>query len=158
MEMLRIFSMFLIVFYHLVCFFVVKLRVEDSNWTAIQPCAHKGVILFVLISGYYGIKTKIKGVLHILLPCVIYYVPVSMFSVYLIHHQPFLMQYVIQPIVSKVESFCNGDISLFVGLVMTTSIIMVCCVTIDFMIKPIFSILEKVILQRVHILKKHVDK
>lgn len=35
MEMLRIFSMFLIVFYHLVCFFVVNLRVSDSNWTAI---------------------------------------------------------------------------------------------------------------------------
>ena len=78
MEMLRIFSMFLIVFYHLVCFFVVNLRVSDSNWTAIQPCIHQGVVLFVLISGYYGIKTKIKGVLHILLLCVTYYVPISL--------------------------------------------------------------------------------
>ncbi len=338
MEMLRIFSMFLIVFYHLVCFFVVKLRVGDSNWTAIQPCVHQGVVLFVLISGYYGIKTKIKGILHILLLCVTYYVPISlifislgyqdvlfgggnslaisilpiskgpywfvrtylylyllvpminnyifkssrhlvymlfttgfisvymsyfsidpslsdgkniisfvflyclgrfiymnkaiflgidqkvlvtiaialnvslfiglkwidyfvlknliyraffpyyslgliinsivifcifvkirirsnfinlvassMFSVYLIHHQPFLMQYVIQPIVSKVEIFYNGDIWLFMGLVMTTAIVMVCCVTIDLMIKPIFATIEKGILQKMRILKRQVE-
>lgn len=80
----------------------------------------------------------------------------SMFSVYLIHHQPFLMQYVIQPIVSKVESFCNGDMSLFVGLVMTTAIVMVCCVTIDLMIKPIFATIEKGILQKMRILKRQV--
>lgn len=329
MEMLRIFSMFLIVFYHLVCFFVINLRFGDNTWTAIQPCVHQGVILFVLISGFYGIRTKTKGVIHILLLCFLYYVPASlifisfgyediffgggkswinsilpisrgpywfvrtylylyllapvinsfiqksyrnliymflvtglisiymsnfgidpslsegkniinfiflysigrllyvhksiylsidkkifamvaiilnavlftilheansilikdfihkiffpyyslglivnsivifclfakfsfqsktvniiagsMFSVYLIHHQPFLMQYVLKPMVEKVESLCGDDFSLLVVLIIITIVTMVSCTCVDIILKPLCAALEKFMLSK----------
>lgn len=82
----------------------------------------------------------------------------SMFSVYLIHHQPFLMQYVIQPIVSNVEGYCNGDVSLFVGLIIITSIILICCVIVDLTIKPIVVIFEGMMFQKMQMVKLYIEK
>lgn len=46
-------------------------------WKACQIPLHIGVLLFVMISGYFQIKTSLKGVVHILIITFVYYVPVE---------------------------------------------------------------------------------
>ncbi len=75
-ELLRIFSMFMIIFYHLVFFIVARAHRDVPFWTSFQLAIHTGVILFVLISGYFGIRTSTKGFVRLLLLSVVYYVPI----------------------------------------------------------------------------------
>ena len=68
-EMVRLLAMFMIVYYHLVLFFVEPV---DTNpiYKAIQIPLHIGVILFVLISGFFGIRPSFRGFFKIL--CIVY--------------------------------------------------------------------------------------
>lgn len=73
-ELLRIISMLFIIFYHLllcpsVCMGGVK---NPILFKALEIPLHIGVILFILISGYYGIKPSIKGIIKFLSPIIIY--------------------------------------------------------------------------------------
>ena len=60
-ELLRIVSIWLIVFYHLFMDFSLPLQEEYPLYKGLQIPLHIGVLLFVLISGYFGIKASIKG-------------------------------------------------------------------------------------------------
>lgn len=64
-ELLRIIAMMCIVMYHaLIGHFSFTLN--DNIYMALMFPLHIGVILFVLISGYFGIKTSPKGLLKII--------------------------------------------------------------------------------------------
>ncbi len=80
-ELVRILAMFMIVYYHIILFFVEPI---DSNpvYKAIQIPLHIGVILFVLISGYFGINPSIRGFFKILFVVAVYYLPLRLWYVY----------------------------------------------------------------------------
>jgi len=60
LELLRLFSMLLITVYH----FSGALP-PSAALNGAQTVLHIGVVCFVLISGYFGIKTKIKGLIRL---------------------------------------------------------------------------------------------
>lgn len=78
-ELLRIVSIWLIVFYHLFMDFSLPLQEEYPLYKGLQIPLHIGVLLFVLISGYFGIKASIKGFLRVLSIIVVYWLPLSLF-------------------------------------------------------------------------------
>lgn len=80
-EMVRLLAMFMIVYYHLVLFFVEPV---DTNpiYKAIQIPLHIGVILFVLISGFFGIRPSFRGFFKILCIVAVYYLPLRLWYVY----------------------------------------------------------------------------
>ena len=74
--------MFLIVLYHLFLSFLYPLYGNDF-YKAIQIPLHIGVLLFVLISGYFGIKTTPKGLLKLISMMFVYYLPIQFVYIYL---------------------------------------------------------------------------
>lgn len=79
-ELLRIFAMFQIVLYHLISYYLYLLphnSAYDYILEATLPTFHIGVILFILITGYYGIKPSIKGLFHLLFIVLVYYLPIE---------------------------------------------------------------------------------
>ena len=72
-ESLRLIAQYMIVVYHILLFWFVN---EGPNpmpiYKALLVPLHTGVILFVLISGYFGIKCSIKGVFRIVSQLLIY--------------------------------------------------------------------------------------
>lgn len=72
-ELLRIVAMFLIVLYHLISYFIVPID-DTPIYKAIQIPLHIGVILFVLISGYFKIRPSLKGLVSFMLPIIVYYI------------------------------------------------------------------------------------
>lgn len=81
-ELMRLVSMFLIVLYHLFLFFLHPLY-ENDFYKAIQIPLHIGVLLFVLISGYFGIKATPKGLLKLIGMMFVYYLPIQFVYIYL---------------------------------------------------------------------------
>ena len=77
-ELLRIASMFMIIFYHLVFFIVAPANPDTPFWHSFQLALHIGVILFVLVSGYFGIKASTKGFVRLILLGFVYYVPLAL--------------------------------------------------------------------------------
>ena len=120
-ELLRIIAMFMIVWYHLMLYYLNMITHDgslDYIYEALLPTLHIGVILFVLISGYYGIKASLSGFLKLFLVTMIYYLPIELFrSIY--HHgdiistlqfitntpywyvRTYLFLYIISPILNK---------------------------------------------------------
>ena len=80
-ELVRLLAMFMIVYYHLILFFIEPI---DSNpiYKAIQIPLHIGVILFILISGYFGIRPSFRGFFKILCIVAVYYLPLRLWYVY----------------------------------------------------------------------------
>ena len=76
-ELMRLVSMFLIVFYHFFLFFLYPLY-GDVFYKAIQMPLHIGVLLFVLISGYFGIKATPKGLIKLVGMMAVYYLPLQL--------------------------------------------------------------------------------
>lgn len=79
-ELLRLLSMFFIVFYHLLLRFH---HVNDSfGWMqALWLPLHVGVVCFVLISGYFGIRTSSRGLLLYLSFLFVYSLPDIVFGI-----------------------------------------------------------------------------
>lgn len=78
-ELLRLVAMFFIVFYHILCFVIVK--VDDSLiYRALWLPLHVAVICFVLISGYFHIKPSLRGIAKLIAPLVIYYLPLTIWE------------------------------------------------------------------------------
>lgn len=79
-ELLRILAMFIIVLYHTYLYNLPDLRCPDHPIiSSFFPLLHIGVPLFVLISGYFGIKPTWKGLLTILSVVVVYHVPLLLY-------------------------------------------------------------------------------
>lgn len=81
-ELIRIVAQFMIVIYHLFLFFMYPMY-GDIFYKAVQIPLHIGVLLFVLISGYFGIKTSAKGFLKLIGVIAIYYIPINIINIYL---------------------------------------------------------------------------
>ena len=81
-EFLRLLCMLLILVHHIIChgcFSIDKILMANGNLTIIDSYAiiinsfcFVGVNCFILISGYYGIKPKVKGFLNMYIFCVFY--------------------------------------------------------------------------------------
>ena len=65
MELLRIVAMFMIVVYHTVYYVFYDYRGDSPFFASLMTLLHIGVPLFVLISGYFGIKPSKKGALRL---------------------------------------------------------------------------------------------
>lgn len=72
-ELLRIISMFFIILYHQIIYFIYPWN-NDLYFKAVQIPLHVGVIIFILISGYWGIKASFKGFIKLILPVFVYYI------------------------------------------------------------------------------------
>lgn len=80
-ELLRLVCMFYIILGHLFLFFVAPNHPDEAIWTILQYPLHVAVILFVLISGYFGIKLTVKGLTHFLALVFIIYTPLQIFDI-----------------------------------------------------------------------------
>lgn len=80
-ELVRLLAMFMIVFYHLILFFIEPIN-SDPVFKAVQIPVHIGVILFVLISGYFGIKPSFRGFFQILCIVAVYFLPLRLWYVH----------------------------------------------------------------------------
>lgn len=87
-ELLRIASMFMIVFYHLVFFIVAPANPDTPFWRSFELALHIGVILFVLVSGYFGIKASTKGFSRLMIMGFVYYVPIALIDNMLLKDVP----------------------------------------------------------------------
>lgn len=72
MELLRIVAMFMILGYHTVYYVFYNYRGESPIFASLMTLLHIGVPLFILISGYFGIKPSIKGFLKLYLILLFY--------------------------------------------------------------------------------------
>lgn len=78
-ELLRLIAMLFIVWYHLLCFFVVK--IDDAPvYKAMYLPLHVAVICFVLISGYFRIRPSIRGIAKLAFPLLLFYLPLSVYE------------------------------------------------------------------------------
>ena len=80
-ELLRIVSMFFIVLYHLLYYFI-SVWSCDAFYKALFLPLHVGVICFVLISGYFHINPSLKGIAKLLAPLIIFYLPLTIVDIY----------------------------------------------------------------------------
>lgn len=78
-ELIRLLAQFFIVFYHLFCFFIYPVTLAPLH-KAIWLPLHIGVILFVLISGFFGIRSSIKGFVRLIGMMFVLYVPLDVFN------------------------------------------------------------------------------
>lgn len=66
MELLRIFSMLCIVVYHIFIFGLNAQHPEQHLYKSLQIPLHVGVPLFVMISGYFGMRFSLRGLFRLL--------------------------------------------------------------------------------------------
>lgn len=71
-ELLRILSMVLIVVYHILYYSLIHYETIYPIVKPLYTLSHIGVLVFVLISGYFGIKISLKGFVNIYLTMVFY--------------------------------------------------------------------------------------
>ena len=77
-ELLRIVAMFFIVLYHLLLYSAGNSGCYERGLQTLWLPLHVGVIIFVLISGYFHIHPNLKGLIKLLLPVIVYYVPIEL--------------------------------------------------------------------------------
>lgn len=120
-ELLRLLAMFTIIWYHLISYYLYLIPHDNSFDYVVEatlPSLHIGVILFLLISGYYGIKPSLNGFVRLLAIIIIYYLPVEIIRC-LHHHgsmldtlmfltntpywfiRTYLFLYVLTPVINK---------------------------------------------------------
>ncbi len=76
-ELIRILAQFFIVFYHIFGFFIYP-STHNPLHRAIWLPLHIGVILFILISGYFGIKASIRGFVKLVGMMAVLYIPLAL--------------------------------------------------------------------------------
>lgn len=80
MELLRIVAMLMIVIYHTFYYRLQYYQESAPLFASLTVVLHIGVILFVLISGYFGIKPSVKGFLR--LYCVVIFYDLVLYVVF----------------------------------------------------------------------------
>ena len=81
MELLRIFSMLCIVVYHIFLFGLDAHHPEEPLYKSLQIPFHVGVPIFVMISGYFGIRFSLRGLFRLLGMAYIYAIVIELLSV-----------------------------------------------------------------------------
>lgn len=84
-ELLRLCAQFFIVLYHMLLFLNGAQFVNNTDIlsNALWIPLHIGVPVFVIISGYWGIRPSIKGLLKLLITVSIYFIPLLLIRWYL---------------------------------------------------------------------------
>lgn len=80
-ELIRILAQWMIVLYHIMIY--IATISDIPLYTAIWLPLHIGVPLFVLISGYWGIRVSCKGLFRLLGQMFVYTIPLLMIYNYL---------------------------------------------------------------------------
>lgn len=80
-ELLRIFSQVFIVLYHICYIWQGKVYSSQAFFQAVSIPLHIGVVVFVLLSGYFTIKLKISGLVKLLGIFFVYCLPEVIYSV-----------------------------------------------------------------------------
>lgn len=80
-ELLRLISMFYIILYHLLWFFVIGSN-NSTIYKALCIPLHVGVLCFVLISGYFHIRPSWTGLYKLLFPLFLYYTPLTIYGIF----------------------------------------------------------------------------
>ena len=126
-ELLRICAMLVIVFYHLLSYYLYLIPHDSSSDYILEsflPTVHIGVILFVLISGYYTIRPSVSGLFKLLFIVFIYFVPLKFVQCVHSHSNPlnaflfitntpywfirtYLYLYLISPLLNKFLEMSN---------------------------------------------------
>lgn len=120
-ELLRLIAQYMIVVYHIILFWFVHTGTNPIHvYKAICIPLHIGVILYVLVSGYFGIRFSLKGVTRIIANLFIYGLLLSIIGHYwigdefnlkelfFVSNSPFwfvrtyLMLYLVAPLVNKI--------------------------------------------------------
>lgn len=81
-ELLRIIAMLMIVFYHMlyqIVYGITNIALYKALWFPL----HIGVILFVLISGFFSIRASISGFINLCVKIFVLTVPLEFISIYL---------------------------------------------------------------------------
>lgn len=81
-ELIRIIAQFMIVLYHILSVAIFP-TTQDSFYKALWLPLHIGVPLFILISGYFGIKASIKGLIKLIGIIFILQVPLLIINYYI---------------------------------------------------------------------------
>ena len=76
-ELIRMLAQFFIVFYHIFYFYIYHLTGNPLHHAIWLPL-HIGVILFVLISGYFGIKSSVRGFVKLIGMMIVLYIPLDL--------------------------------------------------------------------------------
>ena len=93
-----------------------------------------GVVVFIIFSRF-NFKSKL-----------INKIASTTYDMYIIHHQPFVLQNLIGLIVGVIYVWHAGNKLLFVSaLLVNTIFIMVCCTILSLMMKPMFNIITNFI-------------
>lgn len=80
-ELCRLFAIFSVLMYHGISYYIVKYNPDNMYGHALWLPFRTAVSLFVLISGYWGIKPSLMGGAKFVLKTFIYFVPLQIFSV-----------------------------------------------------------------------------
>lgn len=84
-EILRLIAIFMIVLYHLF-YQIVCMETSMALYKAVQMPLHIGVILFVLISGWFNIKFSFRGLFKIAAQMMVLYLPLLIvFKIHICH-------------------------------------------------------------------------
>lgn len=76
-ELIRILAQFFIIVYHIYLFFIYPVT-NNPFHKAIWLPLHVGVILFILISGWFGIKTNVKSFVRLITMMALLYFPLQL--------------------------------------------------------------------------------
>ena len=86
-ELMRCFAMVCIIVYHMLCLTIAPLVPDVLFYKAIQIPLHIGVPLFFLISGYFGIKFSLRGLMRYSSKVYFYFIPLTVIPAYFIDHE-----------------------------------------------------------------------
>lgn len=143
-ELLRLIAQYMIVAYHILLFwFVLDGPNPQPIFEALWIPLHIGVILYVLISGYFGIRFSIKGLMRILAQLLVYGLglyllnhfiygdPIKIKQLFFVSNTPYwfirtyLFLYLLAPMVNKTIA----NISLTTRIVMLVVLSWISCWT-----------------------------
>lgn len=95
-ELLRIIAQLFIVAYHIFLVFIYP-NTHQPLHKAIWLPLHIGVVLFVLISGYFGIKASVTGFIKLIGMVTVYYIPLQ--AIYIYIYEPHNINLILKSIV-----------------------------------------------------------
>lgn len=140
-ELLRLVAQFFIVAYHLLMIFVYP-STGVLVYKSLQIPLHIGVVLFILLSGYFGIKASMRGFVRLLCMMFVLTVPLSIvnecengggkgviLSFFFVSNSPywFMKTYVYLYLLSPIVNSYLNQISLKNRLTLLISLLLIAC-------------------------------
>lgn len=83
-ELLRIMCIWMIILYHLSMHSYGEALEHNILWDIVTNVFHIGVVCFILISGWFGIKASISGGVKLIVSCLFYSIIIRCFDVFIL--------------------------------------------------------------------------